>query len=254
MAMEDVVEVERRADIAILRFNRPGALNALNHALRTGIVAALEELNADAGTRAVVLTGAGKAFCAGIDLKEAIAVTPEQVPEWFGEMRDVYAAIRRMDKPTVAAINGVAAGGGFQMALVCDMRVGQPATRMGQPEINAGIPSVLGAFWMSLHLGMSLNMELSYTGRLMAAEECRAVGLLNRLAGEGGALEAAMQTAGELAAKSPVAYRHTKRQYVAVTQAAFDQAFQAGVEGQQECYAAGEPQARMAAFMQKKQG
>ena len=105
----------------------------------------------------------------------------EEVGERFGLTRDVYQALRMLDKPLVAAINGVAAGGGLQITLCADIRVGHSGTRMGQPEINAGLPSIMGSFFMTLFLGLSKNIELSMTGRLMDAEECRELGLLNRL-------------------------------------------------------------------------
>ena len=142
-------------------------------------------------------------------------------------------------------------GAGFQIALASDIRVGTPHTRMGQPEINAGIPSVMGAFWMSLHMGWTRNLELSLTGRLMDAEECRALGLLLHITAGDDLLPKALEVAGELAGKSPTAFRWTKRRYREVTQAAFEDAFRAAVAGQQDCYRNGEPQAAIAAFLEK---
>lgn len=242
---------EQGQGLTLLILNRPEAMNALNGDLRRGIVAALQALNADPAVRGVVITGAGRAFAAGVDLKEARDVKVEEVEAWFGEVRDVYQALRLMDKPVVAAVNGVAAGAGFQMALASDIRVGTSQTRMGQPEINAGIPSVMGAFWMSLHLGWSRNLELSYTGRLMDAEECRDLGLLQHLVGAEELIPKALEVAGDLAGKSPTAFRWTKRRYRDVTQTDFDDAFRAAVAGQQDCYRNGEPQAAIAAFLEK---
>lgn len=248
--MTDAVQVERRDGLALLTFNRPGALNALNQALRRGIADALGELGTDGAVRGIVLTGAGRAFAAGVDLQEAATVTPEGVEAWYAEMCEIYAAIRAVEKPVVAAVNGVAAGAGFQMALVSDLRVGCPATRMGQPEINAGIPSVMGSFWMSLHLPLSLNMELSYTGRLMDSGECQRLGLLNRLTENAETLvPEALRAAAELAEKPPLAFVNTKRRFREVTQVAFEEAFGAAVAGQRAGYAAGEPQAVMARFL-----
>ena len=252
-AVTQAVTQSIEAGLAVLRFNRPDALNALNSHLRKGIVIALEAMAAREDVRAIVLTGAGRAFAAGVDLKEAQSVRPEDVEAWFGEMRDVYHAIRMVEKPVVAAVNGVAAGAGFQMALVADFRVGCPSTRMGQPEINAGIPSVMGSFWMSLHLGLAKNMELSYTGRLMDAEECQTLGLLNRMAPDAELVAEARAMAAELAAKPQEAFRQTKRRFREVTQAAFEDAFRAAVEGQRACYEAGEPQQVMARFIAERQ-
>ena len=247
------VTQEIQDGVAVLRFNRPDALNALDSNMRKGIVAALGTMASREDVRAIVLTGAGRAFAAGVDLKEAQSVRPENVEAWFGEMRDVYHAIRMVEKPVVAAINGVAAGAGFQMALVADFRVGCPSTRMGQPEINAGIPSVMGSFWMSLHLSLAKNMELSYTGRLMDAGECQTLGLLNAMAPDARLIAEARAAAAEIAAKPPIAFQQTKRRFREVTQAAFEDAFRAAVEGQRACYEAGEPQEVMARFLAERE-
>ena len=248
---ESIILEDQGEGLSCLTLNRPESMNALNTSLRRGIVAALHQLNGDDGVRGLVITGAGRAFAAGVDLKEARDVQVEDVEGWFGEMRDVYLALRGMDKPVVSAVNGVAAGAGFQIALASDIRVGSTHARMGQPEINAGIPSVMGAFWMSLHLGWTRNLELSYTGRLMGAEECHALGLLQHLVDPEALLAKALEVTGELASKSPTAFRWTKRNYREVTQAAFDDAFRAAVAGQQDCYRNGEPQAAIGAFLEK---
>ena len=129
-----------------------------------------------------MLTGTGdRAFCAGVDLREARAVQVHEIEHWFGTVCNIYKQILLTEKPVIAALNGVAAGGGFQMALVSDQRVAHPGIRIGQPEINAGIPSIMGSYWMSLHLGWSMNQELSMTGRLMEAEEAVTLGIVNHL-------------------------------------------------------------------------
>ena len=253
--MTTSVLIEKWENLAIVTLNRPEALNAFNAALRRELSTALGELNMDDDVRGLLITGAGdRSFSSGIDLKEAQGVQPDEIEAWFGEMCGVYQAIRMLDKPIVAALNGIAAGAGFQVGLTSDIRIGHPGTRMGQPEINAGIPSVMGSFWMSLHLGMSLNRELSLTGRLMDAEECRQVGLLNHLVPAHQLMPKALEVAGELAAKPRTAMRRTKQQFREISQPAFDAAFKAGVLGQQECYKNGEPQQAIAEFLSKRSG
>ena len=169
-------------DIAVLKFNRETALNALTMELARGIADGLSELDRRDDVAGIVLTGTGdRAFCAGVDLREARAVQVHEIEHWFGTVCNIYKQILLTEKPVIAALNGVAAGGGFQMALVSDQRVAHPGTRMGQPEINAGIPSIMGSYWMSLHLGWSMNQELSMTGRLMEAEEAAALHIVNHL-------------------------------------------------------------------------
>jgi enoyl-CoA hydratase/carnithine racemase len=210
----------------------------------------MADLNADPAVRAIVITGAGeRAFCAGLDLKEARLTAPDEVEARFGEMRDMYQSLRLLDKPLVAAINGVAAGAGFQIGLVADIRVGHEGTRMGQPEINAGLPSIMGSYLMTLHLGLSRNVELSMTGRLMDAEECLRIGLLNHLVAGGELMDRALALARELGEKAPTAIRWTKRRFRELTQAGFDEAARAAVAAQQEAYRSGEPQRIMEAFV-----
>ncbi len=250
MSEEEVVRITIDEGIAVITLNRPQVLNAISRALARETVAALGHLDASPEVEAIVLTGAGdRAFCAGIDLREAQAVSVGDIEAWFGGTCAIYRSILLTDKPVVAALNGIAAGGGFQMALVADMRIGTSGTRMGQPEINAGIPSIMGAYWMSLHLGLARNQELSYTGRLMDAQECRALGLVNDLVPPEALLGRAREAAAMLASKPRVAFLRTKQRFREVALAGFEEAFRAGVLGQQAAYAAGEPQRIMEAFI-----
>ena len=248
--MSDVVEIEREGGIAVLRFNRPDALNALTVALARGIAEGLIALDADPDVKGIVLTGAGeRAFCAGVDLREAREVQVAEIEHWFGAVCNVYRQILLTDKPVIAAVNGIAAGGGFQIALVSDLRVAHAGARLGQPEINAGIPSIMGAYWMSLHLGWAKNQELSMTGRLMEAAEAEALGLINYLVEPDALLAKAREVAGDLADKPATAWLRTKARFREIALAGFEDAFRAGVLGQQEAYANGEPQAVIDAFL-----
>ncbi len=253
--MPDVIEVKRAGDIAILRFNRPDNLNALSLALARGIAAALIDLDGDDTVRGIVLTGAGqRAFCAGVDLQEARGMQVADIETWFGTVCNVYRQILLTDKPVIAAINGIAAGGGFQIALVSDLRVSHDGARMGQPEINAAIPSIMGSYWMSLHLGWSRNQELSMTGRLMAAEEAHDLGLINFMVEQDQVIAKACELATTLADKPTVAWARTKARFREIALAGFDEAFRAGVLGQQEAYATGQAQAVIEAFLATRGG
>ncbi len=253
--MTDVVIVERAGGIAILRLNRPDRLNALSMALAKAIAATLIELDNDDTVRGIVLTGAGdRAFCAGVDLHEAREMQVADIESWFGTACNVYRQILLTDKPVIAALNGIAAGGGFQMALVSDQRIAHPGARMGQPEINAAIPSIMGSYWMSLHLGWSKNQELSMSGRLMEAEEAHGLGLINHMVAADQVIAKACEVAETLAAKPSVAWARTKARFREIALSGFDEAFRAGVLGQQEAYAKGEPQAVIDAFMASRGG
>lgn len=248
--MANVVEVDRAGDIAILRFNRPDNLNALSLALGRGIATSLIELDGDDTVRGIVLTGTGdRAFCAGVDLHEARGMQVADIESWFGTACNVYRQILLTNKPVIAAVNGIAAGGGFQMALVSDLRVSHAGARMGQPEINAAIPSIMGSYWMSLHLGWSKNQELSMTGRLMPADEAHGLGLINYMVEQDQVVAKACEVAETLAGKPSVAWARTKARFREIALAGFDEAFRVGVLEQQEAYATGQAQAVIEAFL-----
>jgi len=253
--MTEEIGIACEGGIATATFNRAAVRNALSVDLARGIVAALRTLDADPAVRGIVLTGAGdRAFCAGVDLAEARGITPDRVEPWYGEVCAVYRAILEAGKPVVAALNGVAAGAGFQIALVADQRVAHPGVRMGQPEINAGIPSIMGTHWMRLHLGWSVVQELSLTGRLLEAAEAERWGLINVMVPPGEVVAKARALAAELGAKPAVAWARTKTRFRELALAGFDDAFRAAVAGQQAAYAAGEPQAAMDAFLARRGG
>ena len=250
--MSDLVAINIRDGIAVLTMDREGALNAMTTDLARAVVAALAEADTDDRVSGIVLTGAGRrAFCAGVDLEEARRQEPATVESWFGTICGVYRAILNTQKPVVAAINGVAAGAGFQTALVADMRLAAPHAKLGQPEINAGIPSIMGAHWMRLHLPWSVNQELSFTGRLMDADEAAALRLV-RIVPADALVDEAAALARELGAKPATAWARTKGRFREVALAGLDEAFRAAVLGQQEAFARGEPQAIMQAFLARR--
>ena len=250
--MTRLVPIELRDGVAVLTMDREGALNAMTTELAGAVGSALAEADADGAASGIVLTGAGRrAFCAGVDLAEARAQEPSTVEGWFGAICGVYRAILGTRKPVVAAVNGVAAGAGFQAALVCDMRLAVPHARLGQPEISAGIPSIMGVHWMSLHLPWSVNQELSFTGRLMNAEEAAALRLL-RVVPADDLLDEAAALARDLGSKPATAWSRTKARFREVALRGFDEAFRAAVLGQQEAFARGEPQAIMQAFPERR--
>ena len=233
----------------VITLNRPARLNAVNRQLARDVVTSLRLANGDEGVRAIVLSGAGRAFSAGADLREASELTVGDIEPWFRDVAGCYRQILLTEKPVVAALNGTAAGAGFQIALVSDWRVGHSQTRMAQPEINAGLPSIMGSYLMTFHVPWSLNQELSYSGRAMAAEECRRVGLLNDLVEPAEVLSRALARAEELAGKARVAFRATKARFRELVLHGFDEAYLAVVRGMEESYASGAPQEIMGRFL-----
>lgn len=252
--MFQFVTFDRQNEVAVITLNRPDRLNAWHSAMRAEVADAFQECNADPEVRAVVITGAGdRAFSAGQDLAETREFSAERAATWMEEWRNMYGAIRNMDKAVIAALNGVAAGSAFQVALLADVRVGHDDVRMGQPEINSGIASTLGPWLMWNMLGSSRTIELTLTGRLMDARECHNIGIIHHLVPREQVMERAMTVARELAAKPPVAMKLNKRRFREMTEAGFEDAERAGVVIQRESFGTGEPQAMMAQFFAERE-
>ena len=251
----EIVTLGREGEIAIVTLNRPEVLNAVNGDLRDAFVAAMQRLNADESVRAVVITGAGeRAFCAGQDLAVSSTLDAESIEPWMRAIGRFYQAVRDMDKPTVAALNGLAAGAGFQLALHCDMRVAHPEVKLSQPEVDAGLPSVLGSMIMREVMGLSRSTALALSCRAVDAEEAKRYGLLSLVVPREAVLSEALALARRLAAKPPVAVRLTRQRIREITQAAYDDAVEAAIRLQREAYATGEPQAAAARFRARRRG
>ncbi len=245
-----VVLVERDREVALVRLNRPQAMNAVNEEVRRDLPAELAKLEADGSVRAIVITGAGdRAFSSGQDLEEAAGYTAADVEGWFTRVHSMFAAVRALDKPTVAAYNGVAAGAGYQIGLYCDLRVGYPELKIGQPEVKAGLGSILGTSQMRWHLPIGINAQLSLTGEFISGQRAYEVGLVNYLVPRDEVLAKAIEVARLLGGHPPNAVRLTKERLRELTQADFDDILVAAKKYQKRAYESGEPQKQMAAFL-----
>ncbi len=249
--MHTTLQKDLREQTLLLTLNRPQSFNAINSELRTLFVDALERANEDDSVRVVIITGAGKAFCSGQDLGETSRYGSDDVQAWLSSNHAMYRAVRALDKPAIAAFNGVAAGAGFQIGLCCDFRVGFAEMKIGQPEIKAGLASVVGSTLMTHHLGMAHNIELSITGDLIDGKRAYEIGLLNRLVPQDAVLDTAYELAGRLRKLAPTAMRLTKQRFRALTEESFEAALPVAVELQREAYASGEPQAAMQGFLNR---
>ena len=246
----DHILLAQRGAVGVLTLNKPAKLNAWDKEMRDDIVAALRAWDVDEGVGAIVMTGAGeRAFCAGQDFAEAHGFDAERAEAWIREWETFYGTLRRLKKPIVVALNGTAAGSAFQVALLCDIRVGHPGVTMGQPEINAGIASITGPWIMKEALGMSRTVELTLTGRMMAADECERIGLIHHLVAREDVLPRALQIASDLAAKAPLAMRLDRAWLADMTEAAFQHTIDAAIRAHRESYGSGEPARRMEDFM-----
>jgi enoyl-CoA hydratase len=243
---------ETRGVVAILTLNRPRVLNAWDAAMRVELIEALDAVEADSTVGAVVLTGAGdRAFGAGQDLNEAKAFDADRAEAWVAEWDRLYDRMLSLSKPLVAAVNGVAAGSAFQVALLCDLRIGHPGVKMGQPEINSGIPSTTGPWIMREIIGLGHTIDLTLTGRMVEADECYRMGLLSRIVPRDRVMAEAIALAEHLASRPPIAMRLNRQRFREVTAAGFRDALAAGVRNQREAYASGEPGRMMDRFFDR---
>jgi enoyl-CoA hydratase/carnithine racemase len=247
--MADLVLTEMRGRVQIVTLNRPAVLNAVSPELRAAFTAAMKVAESDAAVGAVVITGAGKAFSAGQDLSETVNLEMADVRPWCTSMRAMYQSVRDLSKPAVAAWNGVAAGAGMQIGLCCDVRVTHPGARIGQPEVRAGLASIVGTYFMSLYIGHGANRELSLSGKLVSGERAHAIGLVDHLVPEAEVLPKAIAIAEEMLNVPPVAMQLTKERLRALTQPGYDEATAAAVRYSLEAYATGEPQRIMKGFL-----
>jgi enoyl-CoA hydratase/carnithine racemase len=245
----DLILTEQRGRIRIVTLNRPAVLNAVDPELRAAFIATMAAADADPDVGAIVITGAGTAFSAGQDLNETAHLEMDQVRGWCTALRNLYQSVRDLSKPAVAAWNGIAAGAGMQIGLCCDVRVTHSGSRIGQPEVRAGLASIVGTFFMSLYLGHGSNRELSLSGSLVSGQRAYEVGLVDHVVPETEVLPKALAIAEELMKVPPVAMRLTKERLRALTQPGFDEATAAAVRYSLEAYATGEPQRIMKGFL-----
>jgi enoyl-CoA hydratase len=205
---EPAVLTERRERVLVITINRPEQRNAVNAAVADGIAAALDDLDSDAELSIGVITGAGKGFCSGMDLKAF--VTGER--PWAGDRGFAGITQRASAKPLIAAIEGFAVAGGLEVALSCDLIVAARGARLGIPEVKRSLVAAGGGLLrLPRVLPRNVAMELALTGDPIAAERAQELGLVNRLAEPGEALSAALELAEAIAQNGPLALAASKR-------------------------------------------
>ena len=204
------VLTETRGRVGLVTFNRPQALNALNHQLMTELMDALEAFDKDENIGALVITGSEKAFAAGADIKEMADRTALQMLE--ADHVATFGRIRTIQKPVIAAVSSWALGGGCEIVLSCDMIIASDSAKFGQPEINIGvIPGAGGTQRLIRAVGKALAMEMILNNRTLSAQEALQYGLVNRVVPVGDYLNVAMLLADEIASRAPLAVRAAKR-------------------------------------------
>jgi enoyl-CoA hydratase/carnithine racemase len=243
---------ERTGRVAVVTLNRPQVLNALSRALRAELVDALRQVRADGSIGALVLTGAGdRAFSAGQDLNEAKDMDGPGAEEWVREYESLYAELRAVDVPVVAAVHGWCMGAGCQLALLADIRISSDGAQFGMPEIRDGIPAIFGLGLLWNLIGMSRSLHLVLSGDTLDAQQALAAGLTVKVVPAARLRAEADALAARLAELAPLAVRANKEWARRLTEAHFRATARFCVEAQHASFAAGDARRGMEAFLRK---
>lgn len=247
-----LVEVAER--IAVITLNRPRALNALNAQVFAELRGVVEKLASDREARAVIITGSGeKAFAAGGDIAFMQPLTAQESREFVLAVKETLLRLENLPQPTIAAINGMALGGGCELAMTCDLRIAEEHAILGQPEINLGIiPGAGGTQRLPRLVGMTRAKELVLLGEPINAQEAYRIGLVNMVVPRGAALEKAKEVARKLMAKSPVALKMAKASLNVGAQLDLNSALAYEIECFSHLFSTEDQKEGMRAFLEKR--
>ncbi len=209
---DEQLSVQEEEGVSILTLNRPQVMNSFNFDLLHALKAQIDSIRQRRDVRAVIITGSGdKAFCSGADLKERASLTQEQVKEFIYTIRNLFTDLENLNKPVIGAVNGIALGGGTELALACDIRYASPNASMGLTETKlAIIPGAGGTQRLPRLIGRSKAKELIFTGRRVEAAEAEKLGLVNAVCYEEELLDRCKQTAAEISENGPLAVEQAK--------------------------------------------
>ena len=177
------IQVDPQEDVAIIRINRPEALNAMNTDVISELSRAIDIVGVDDGIKVVIITGAGdRSFCAGADISYMVDIDPMTAERYASSAQSVLNKIEKLEKPVIAAVNGFALGGGCELAMVCDLRIASSNAKLGQPEVTIGIPPGWGGTQRLMRIvGPAKAKELVFTGKMITADEAFQIGLVNKI-------------------------------------------------------------------------
>lgn len=211
-------------NIATIRLNKPEVRNRLSNRTRREILEALEKAKNDVEVRVVIITGTGDVFCAGADIKELKSLSTVDDREIYGSYAELCKAFKRLGKPSIAAVNGLALAGGLGLAIYPDITVASDNAVFGTPEINVGVWPMMVSATLQRVVGRKRALELMLTGRTFDAREAERIGLVNRVVPRNELDKVVIELAGELKSKSPVITRFGLDTYYAIEDLEFDHA------------------------------
>jgi len=209
---ESILLSEQQEGITLITLNRPEVMNSFNFALLHALKAKITEIRFDPGVRVVIVTGSGdRAFCSGADLKERATLSPIQVKEYIYTIRNLFTEIEQLNKPVIAAVNGVALGGGTELALASDIRIASQNATMGLTETRlAIIPGAGGTQRLPRLVGKGKAKELIFTGKRIGADEALEIGLVNKICAPESLIATCSEMAAEICETGPVAIEQAK--------------------------------------------
>jgi enoyl-CoA hydratase len=242
---------EIRGRVALVTLNRPQALNALNRAMLTELGEALSAFDADPQVGAIVITGSARAFAAGADIREMVEMSEKDLAA--NSISELFARLARVSKPVIAAVSGFALGGGFELALLCDMIVAAENAKFGLPEVTIGvIPGGGGTQRLTRAVGKPLAMEMILNNRHLNATEAEKYGLVNRVVPDERLLDEALALAADIAAHSLLTVRIAKE----AVNAAFEGSLSEGLDHErrlfEQVFASEDRVEGMKAFIEKR--
>lgn len=237
--------------VATLTIDRPEARNAIDLRVVEDMTRHLDELRDRDDVRAVVLTGAGKAFASGADIGQLLERKRDDAFRGINSV--LFKRVEDFPRPTIAAVSGYALGGGMELAMACDLRVAGRSAKFGQPEVGLGImPAAGGTYRLPRLVGLGRARELIFTGQVIDAEEALAIGLVNKVVDDDRVLEEALALARRIAEQDPLAVRISKLALGAISRPMGDAAFAVESLGQAILFESEAKRARMTAFLERK--
>jgi enoyl-CoA hydratase len=253
MADYSTIIVEKNEGVATITLNRPDVMNAISDEMTAELAEAVAAIGKDEKVHVVIITGAGKAFQAGADIKQLSEMTPLQLVRWNEGLVRNNAALEKLRQPVIAAINGAAMGGGLELALGCTLRVASEKAALALPEVNLGIiPGAGGTQRLPRLIGKGRAMKMILTGQIVGAEEALRIGLVDEVAAPDELMAAAQKLAKKIMSKGPVAIEMAKDAIEIGSQCPLEEAVQYSQKNCAICFSTEDMKEGTGAFLEKR--
>ena len=247
------IRYEKQDNIGIITINRPEALNALNSAVFDELEPLVGEIERDATLGALIITGEGRSFVAGADIGEQCPMDLDAGRKWARRGSSVFRRLEKLEIPTIAAVNGFALGGGCELALACDIILASEKAKFGQPEVGLGIiPGFSGTQRLPRRVGIGKAKELIFSGKMIKADEAKAIGLVNEVCAPEALMDAALEMARSFTKNAPIAVKYAKACIDRGMQMDLDDGIALENEMFAMCYATADQKEGMTAFLEKR--